>query len=49
MLTSTALLAIGITGTRLVMTGAGLPVLDEPASEEDCEAVRLEDPNYVRA
>jgi hypothetical protein len=32
MLTSTALLAIGITGTRPVMTGAGLPVLDEPAS-----------------
>jgi hypothetical protein len=34
MLTSTALHAIGITGTRPVMTGAGLPVLDEPASEE---------------
>jgi hypothetical protein len=34
MLTSTALHAIEITGTRPVMTGGGLPVLDEPASEE---------------
>ncbi len=32
MLTSTALQAIKITGTRPVMTGAGLPVLHEPAS-----------------
>jgi hypothetical protein len=35
MLTSTALQAIEITGTRPVMTGAGLPVLDEPASQDE--------------
>jgi hypothetical protein len=39
MLTSTALQAIEITGTRPVMTGAGLPVLDEPASEEQRSCV----------
>jgi hypothetical protein len=35
MLTSTALQAIEITGTRPAMTGAGLPVLDEPASQNE--------------
>ena len=39
MLTSTALHASEITGTRQVMTGAGLPVLDEPASEEQRSGV----------
>jgi hypothetical protein len=43
MLTSTALQAIGITSTRPVMTAAGLPVLDEPASQDEVSGKTAKD------